>query len=90
MNNAIAVLLSGVLGGGSIGAVLTYLTKRKTTQIDYTDSVAKTLTELNSLLKTDNKSLRQELKEVRDENLELWKRVRSLEARVAGLEKETR
>lgn len=67
MIQTIGIVLGALMGGGIVKAVFDYLTSRKTTKIDYSESVAQTLAELNDRLKTEAKELRGESKELRDE-----------------------
>jgi outer membrane murein-binding lipoprotein Lpp len=58
----VGVILGALLTGGLLKAVLDYRTAKKTTQIDYSSSVAQTLAELNDRLKSDLKEVREELR----------------------------
>jgi len=80
MIDQLPLLLVAFLGSGTVAAFFGYLNSRKTSKIDYSESVAKTLTEFNDLLK-------REISEVRDENTTLRKRVRELEDRMATIER---
>lgn len=98
----LGIVLGALLGGGIVKAVLDYVTARKTTRIDYSESVAKTLAELNDRLKLDLKEVRAELAversqrrtleeqllEQRAELMEERRLRKKLEARVQALETE--
>lgn len=83
MNDWSTLLLTAFLSSGSVAAIFGYLASRRSSKIDYSESVAKTLSEFNDLLK-------KEITEVRGENVVLRKRVRELEDRVASLERDGR
>jgi hypothetical protein len=83
MIDQLPVLLVAFLGSGSVAAFFGYLNSRKTTKIDYSESVAKTLTEFNDLLK-------KEVGELREENSVLRRKVRNLEDRIATIERDGR
>jgi len=57
----IGIVLGALMGGGIVKAVLDYFTAKKSTKIDYSESVAKTLSELNDRLKSELKDVRAEL-----------------------------
>lgn len=75
------LLLTAFLSSGAVAAFFGYLQSRRTSKIDYSESVTKTLSEFNDLLK-------KEVTDLRTENAGLRKRVRELEDRMAVLERE--
>lgn len=78
---AISSVLAAVLGGGAVKGFLDFLSARRQDKIKYSESAVKTLYELNGTLKKEIQELRAELK--RERTL-----TRSLERRVAQLERE--
>lgn len=83
MNDQLQLLLVAFLGSGSVTAIFQYIRDRKKPKIEYSESVTRTLTEFNTLL--ENK-----VKNLQEENDGLRIRVRTLEDRVATLEREGR
>lgn len=83
----ISTLLTGVLTGGVVASVLTFVRDRRKDKTDYTVATYQTLAQMNDRLKTEVKETRAELTAVQAE-LDTERHLRrELEDRVASLER---
>jgi hypothetical protein len=84
----IGSVLVALLGGGAIKAFFDYLADRRRGKIEEDTNTFKTLVEMNTLLRTELKDVRQELETERRQRVALEIKVRHLEARL-GMETDT-
>jgi hypothetical protein len=87
----ISTAITGLLGGGVVASLLTYLRDRRKDSSDYTIATYKTLAEMNDRLKTEINEMKERHKTEIDElqkDLDTERRQRrGLEDRVAALER---
>jgi hypothetical protein len=84
----IGSILVALLGGGAIKAFFDYLNDRRRGRIEEYTHTFKTLVEMNTLLRSELKDVRQELETERRQRVALEIKVRHLEARL-GMETDT-
>lgn len=84
----IGSILVALLGGGAIKAFFDYLADRRRGKIEEDTNTFKTLVEMNTLLRSELKDVRQELETERRQRVALEIKVRHLEARL-GMETDT-
>lgn len=76
----IGSILVALLGGGAIKAFFDYLSDRRRGKIEEDTHTFKTLVEMNTLLRSELKDVRQELETERRQRVALEIKVRHLEA----------